>query len=131
MELLRARTSREELLAVYAVALLSMRSSRMRGSRLFDMFGKRVGESLGREVATPKCGVTVREFEAGVGGTEQLYTHFVPNTEPSALPYVRISIGRHWLLALVDSGSDRTILGAEGKKLIKSLGLPIETSYSA
>lgn len=78
-----------------------------------------------REFATPNSGMTTRESGARVERAEKLYTLFA-NAKPSTLPYVMISI-----LALVDSESDRTILGMEGRRIIERLELLIETSYSA
>ena len=86
------------------------------------MYGKRGGESLERVVATPAESVETRDIDS-VDDVEYLNLAFRALELPP-LRYFRIFIGEFPLMALVDSGSSRTILGDEGIKIVRRLALP-------
>ena len=46
-------------------------------------------------------------------------------TEVLPLQYFEISVGRYKLRALVDSGSNFTLFGQEGIRVVRELGLPL------
>jgi len=102
--------------------LLPMRSVGHNGENLPRVLGKRGRGSLERVPATfTKQNVTRASSE--IDTSEYLHMTFSVYALPS-LRYFRIAIGGHSVRALVDSGSSRTILGDEGIKIVRRLGLP-------
>jgi len=86
-----------------------------------DVFGKRGGESLERVFATPVNSSETRTASA----FEYLHAAFHVSALPP-LRYFRVYIGEQPLMALVDSGSSRTIFGDEGIEIVRRLNLPTE-----
>jgi len=85
------------------------------------MFGKRRGGLLERVSATPTESDVTR-VSSGIDPFEYLQMTF--HVSEPLLRYFRIFIERHPLIALVDSGFSQIILGDEGTKIVRRLGLP-------
>jgi len=102
--------------------LLSVRSIRGHGKDLSRVFGKRRGKSLERVPAT-STEQNVTRAPSEIDAFEYLQMTFNVSALPP-LRYFRIYIEEYPLMALVDSGSSRTILGDEGIGIVRRLGLP-------
>ena len=96
------------------------------------VLGKRRRESIGRAATTPVNSDKARDatvapdnsinVESGSYGTFD-HSELVP------LRYFEIFVMGKPLLALVDSGSNRTLFGDEGIKIVRQLGLPTRQSH--
>lgn len=90
------------------------------------LFGKRGRESLERAAATPEELGEARTVNATPEMTLS-YSMADPrdSLELPPLHYFPVIIGQNSLKALVDSGSSRTLLGAQGIEIVRRLNLPI------
>lgn len=87
------------------------------------MYGKRGGESLNRAPTTPAFFRKAHSARERREASSLSYTA-LNSAHPLELPplyYFEISIQGKPLRALVDSGSNRTILGADGIKIVRQL----------
>ena len=93
------------------------------------MLGKRERESVGRVPATPS---QENETQTTNKDTEALGCSYgtFENAPLPPLRYFNIKIRGHTLAALVDSGSNRTLLGREGIQIVRALGLSTEPERS-
>jgi len=107
-------TSRTRMHRASKDILLSMWQARIYGANLSDMRGKRGSEPVERVPMTPDPNNETRNINS--------YVTFESSELPS-LRYFHIKIYGYPLAALVDSGSNRTLLGREGIKIIRTLGL--------
>jgi len=85
-----------------------------------DVYGKRGSEPIERVPTAPDLEIETRNIVTG--GNIQSYITFESGELPP-LKYFRIKIHGYPLAALVDSGSNRTLLGREGIKIIRALSL--------
>jgi len=102
--------------------LLSVWSIGCHGEDLSRVLGKRGGGSLEWVPAT-STGQNETRASPGMDALEYLQVTFSLSALPP-LRYFRVFIGGYPLMALVDSGSSRTILGDEGIGIVRRLGLP-------
>jgi len=86
------------------------------------VLGKRDGESIDRALATLDSEVKAR-VPRELPSTFQSYITLEPG-ELLSLRYLTVSVGKHMLSALVDSGSNRTLIGREGLRAIRALNVP-------
>ena len=87
------------------------------------MRGKRRREPIERASSTPRDLGKARTANAIRDVSSLSYSAINPSVELPPLRYFRIFIRNRPLLALVDSGSNRTILGADGIRIIRELNL--------
>jgi len=101
------------------------------------VFGKRGRESLERVATTTKIPNRTRNSAVGTDdtsdgdvvmlGSYSLFDH----SELTPLNYFELSINGYTLLALVDSGSHRTLFGAEVIEIVRRLNLPTKTGRTS
>ncbi|KYN17825.1 hypothetical protein ALC57_09863 [Trachymyrmex cornetzi] len=101
------------------LTLLPLRQTERDRPRLPDVFEKRGGESLGWVSATSVDPTTTREqvFQVNV---LQYTSDALHVSDSTPLRYFRVFIAGHPLMALVDSGSGRTIFGQESIAIVRS-----------
>ncbi|XP_025270381.1 uncharacterized protein LOC112639720 [Camponotus floridanus] len=108
--------------------LLPLREARCNRTNLPDMLGKRESEPVERVPTTPSPeGETLVTADDTVGDDTLLQSYVTLGREElPSLKFFKIKIYDYTLAALVDSGSNRTLLGREGIKIIRELGLDTE-----
>lgn len=90
------------------------------------MYGKCGQKPVERVPATPSSDNETRDNNLlSTDKDIQSYVTFEENKLPP-LRYFNIKIGDYLLAALVDSGSNRTLMSREGIKIIRMLGLTTE-----
>jgi len=108
--------------------LLPMWEARLYRTNLPYLFGKRQPEPVERVPTTPSPeSETLITVPDTVGNGTLLHSYITLEVEEwPPLQFVKIKIKEYTLAALVDSGSNRTLLGREGIKIIRALGINIE-----
>jgi hypothetical protein len=90
-------------------ALLPVRNARSYGKHVLYLYGKRKPESVERVPMIPRP-VETRTTHSVTDTLTQSYVTFEPE-ELSSLYYFELKIHHRIIVALVDSGSNRTLLG--------------------
>ena len=111
-----------------ATPLLSVWSTRSHVTVVYYVCRKRLAGGVDRVAAPPVVDRTTHirlsRREPRVSPLVHSYVTF-EKTEVLPLQYFVISVGRYKLRALVDSGSNFTLFGQEGIRVVRELGLPL------
>uniref|UniRef100_A0A6P7H6D6 Multidrug resistance-associated protein 4-like n=1 Tax=Diabrotica virgifera virgifera TaxID=50390 RepID=A0A6P7H6D6_DIAVI len=84
-------------------------------------------QETGKRITAPLTG---RNKEADVPSTnvQPILDFILDHAQNDERPYLRVSVLGTEMLGLLDSGASRTIVGSTGWKLLRSLGLEIDSS---
>lgn len=87
------------------------------------MFGKRRKRVVGRVAATS----SESETRSAPGSGETMSYGACDSGHRAPLRYLEVRIGEYSLIGLVDTGSNRTLMGKEGINIAERLGLSVDS----